>query len=97
MGVASVSASEKLTTGKSVAFVELDGESVLLNIETGTYFGLDGAGTDIWNLLTNGASEIEIVANLLEVYDIETSQLQADVRVFLDNLLESGLVRRLDR
>ena len=30
---------------------EVGGEAVLLNLATGTYFGLDGVGTEIWNLL----------------------------------------------
>jgi len=34
--------------GKDVVFRELDGEAVILNLETGTYFGLDTVGTRIW-------------------------------------------------
>ena len=41
---------------------EVGGEAVLLNLATGTYFGLDGVGTEIWNLLAREGT-IEGVAH----------------------------------
>jgi len=37
--------------GKDVMFRELDGEAVLLNLESGKYYGLDPVGSRIWQFV----------------------------------------------
>jgi hypothetical protein len=82
-----------LSVNESVVSATLDGEAVLLNVETGIYFGLDEVGTRIWELLTQGAGEGEILGQLLQEYDVEEAQVSADVSGFLARLAEAGLVR----
>ena len=41
---------------ESVLFQELDGEAVLLHLESGVYFGLDPIGTRMWHLLEESES-----------------------------------------
>ena len=77
----------------SVICAELDGEMVLLNINSGVYFGLDEIGSDIWKLLTDGADADAIVAALLENYDVERDELQGDVAAFIRQLTAKGLLR----
>jgi hypothetical protein len=84
----------QLLLNESVVFAELDNEAVLLNIETGVYFGLDEIGTEIWNLLSAGASENEVVEKLLVEYEVSLEQLRADVDEFVMTLESRGLVRR---
>jgi hypothetical protein len=83
----------QIQVNESVAFAEIDGEAVLLNVDSGIYFGLDGVGTDIWNLLTQGATEDEIVCRLVEEYDAEAAQVRLDVAALLAALRDNGLVR----
>jgi hypothetical protein len=80
----------------SVVCAELDGEAVLLDVDSGTYFGLDCVGMDIWKIVERGATEAEIVAGMLEQYEVAATQLQADVAMFLDALRGNGLIRELD-
>jgi hypothetical protein len=75
-------------------FAELDNEAVLLNVDTGVYFGLDEIGTEIWNLLSGGASETEVVEKLLSEYEVEADQLRTDVAEFIATLESHGLVQR---
>jgi hypothetical protein len=84
---------EKLIGSESVVCAELDGEAILLNIDTGLYFGLDPVGTTIWNALTGGATAEEIAAQVAEQFDAPLDQILADVREFLALLSEKGLVR----
>ena len=86
----------RVIVNDSVVFAELDQEAVLLNVETGVYFGLDELGTEIWNLLAKGATENEIVDRLGAEYEVEPDQLRADVREFFELLLRNGLVRQTD-
>jgi len=86
----------KLAINESVVCAELDDEMVLLNVETGIYFGLDAVGTRIWALLTQGATEDEIVSQLLDEYEVQPTELRADVSSFLDTLQSKGLSRVAD-
>jgi hypothetical protein len=42
----------KLSVPQHTLFRELAGEAVLLNLASGTYFGLDETGTSFWQALT---------------------------------------------
>lgn len=75
----------------SVIHAFVGGEAVLLDTESGLYFGLDEVGTRIWQLLVAGATEESIVDQLLEEYDVERAQLRADVASFLAALVTKGL------
>ena len=85
-----------LAVNESVVAAELDEEMVLLNVETGIYYGLDPVGTRIWSLLAAGAAEEEIIARLGNEYEAEGSQIRADVGEFLGALAARGLVRDAD-
>jgi hypothetical protein len=64
--------SERMAPNESVVYAELDDEAVLLNVETGLYFGLDPIGVQIWKLLTDGVSKDQIADRLLSVDDPRT-------------------------
>ncbi len=82
-----------------VLFRDLDGESVLLHLGSGLYFGLDEVGTRIWNLLGEGRSLNEIEKSILTEYDVSAEEVQGDVRRLVEELTENGLleVRDSDR
>jgi hypothetical protein len=72
---------------------ELAGESVLLNLNTEAYFGLDEVGTRMWKVLTGqGQSAEAALAALLGEYEVEESKLRADMEGFIQRLLELGLL-----
>ena len=75
-----------------VVFRELDGEAVLLNLDSGMYFGLDRVGTRIWQLLDAHHRLDKVIEELLEEYDVARETLEADVARLLGALLEKGLV-----
>jgi hypothetical protein len=87
-------ANRHLSVNESVVSARLDGEAVLLNVETGIYFGLDEVGTRIWELLAQGADERKVLGQLLQEYDVEEAQLSADISGFIAHLAAAGLVRR---
>jgi hypothetical protein len=83
----------KLRSVESTVFAEIDDEAVLLNVETGVYFGLDSVGTRIWTLLGLEMDQEEICRELLEEYEVDPEQLRGDVAEFLDVLVAKGLAR----
>ena len=86
----------KLSVPDSVLVRELQGESVLLNLDTESYFGLDDVGTRMWAALTASPSLEAAYEILLAEYDVEPERLSADLRVFVDKLAELGLVNLSD-
>lgn len=82
----------KLGVPEHVLTRTLEGEAVLLNLETETYFGLDEVGTRIWTALLASPSVELACATLREEFDVEPSVLRADVEKLVKELLESGLL-----
>jgi hypothetical protein len=71
----------------------LDKESVLLNIETERYFGLDETGTRMWQLVT-AAPKIDVAyQQLLEEYDVQPEMLRENLTDLLARLVENGLLQ----
>ena len=87
----------RLTVSDSVVDAVLGDEAVLLNVESGVYFGLDPVGTRIWELLIEGTSEQEIVGRVLDEYDVEPARARADVEAFIGALASKGLTQVASR
>ncbi len=88
-----VSLTDRVTVPSHVLVRFLDRESVLLNIETERYFGLDETGTRMWQLVT-AAPNVEIAyRQLLDEYDVEAELLRANLTELLSRLVENGLLQ----
>ncbi len=72
---------------------ELDGEAVLLNLDSEMYFGLDEVGTRMINALTSGQTVEAAFASLLEQYDVDPDTLKSDLEQLIAKLLEKGLIQ----
>jgi hypothetical protein len=82
----------RVSVPEHVLVRDLDGESVVLSLETETYFGLDAVGTRMWMLLT-GADTIQSAHDsLLAEYDVDPRQLRADIERLVGELSEQGLL-----
>ena len=73
---------------------DLGGETAILCLRDGRYYGLDAVGARIWELLDRPRSASEIGAVLLEEYEVEPDRLREDVGRFLSRLESLGLVER---
>lgn len=73
----------------------LDQESVLLNLETEQYFGLDPMGTRMWQLLTASENIDAAYRQLLEEYDVEPEMLRDHLSELLGRLVDHGLLQVL--
>ena len=77
---------------EGVMFQQLQEEAVLLNLDSGLYFGLDPIGTRIWNLLAEGQSLPQIVSTIMAEYEVDNEQCKADLLKLLGDLEAQGLV-----
>lgn len=78
----------------NVLFQEVDGEAVLLSLDQGCYYGLDELGTRIWKLIQQDLDGDQVVAAIVEEYDVEPDQARRDLDAFLNDLEQSGLIQQ---
>lgn len=84
---------QRITLSPEVLFRELDGEAVMLDLETECYYGLDEVGTRIWQLFAQCGETEGVVTQMLAEYDVEEEQLRHDLAILLAELAEAGLIR----
>ena len=75
-----------------VLFRDLSGEAVLLDLKSQRYFGLDEVGTRIWQLLNKDGCIETVVAAMCGEYEADEAELRQDLRSFLLDLAEAGLI-----
>jgi hypothetical protein len=71
----------------------VDDEVVMLSARAGAYFGLNGVGTEIWNMLREPRRLSDLCRELSQRYEADIDTLTRDVTLFLQALIERGLVR----
>lgn len=82
-----------LVISDDVVSCDLDGETAILNIESGIYFGLDPIGTKIWNSLKKPCNISNLVEMIMNDYDVDKKRCENDLIELIKNLKESGLVK----
>lgn len=83
---------DKLAIPTQVMARTVGDETVLLDLASGTYFGLDPVGARIWQLIGEGKALADICTAVLDEYEVERVQLETDVLRLTGELLERGLV-----
>jgi hypothetical protein len=71
----------------------LGADSVLMNTDSGDYLGLNEVGTRIWDLLSAPQSIDELVAALLNEYNVTDEQCKAEVNSFISRMQEKGMLQ----
>lgn len=84
--------SERAVVPSHVLIRFLDQESVLLNLETERYFGLDAVGTRMWQMVTAAPTVQAALGQLVEEYDASPDTLRTDLTKLLQHLLDNGLI-----
>jgi hypothetical protein len=74
----------------------LDGEEVILNIQSGVYYGLNPVGASIWNLIQQPKTVSEIQDAILSKYEVEPEQCDRDLLVMLQEMEAEGLIEVSD-
>ena len=87
----------KLEIADDILFRELDGESVILNMNNENYYGLDEVGTQMWNVLTSSPSIQFAMENLLQEYDVPEDRLRKDLNALIEQLIDKGMLQLLDQ
>lgn len=75
---------------------DLDGQAVILNLESGVYYGLDPIGAAVWKLIESPTTVGSVRDAIVARYQVEPERCMADLVELFDNLVREGLVEVRD-
>ena len=71
---------------------EVSGETVLLDLNSENYFGLNDVGTRIWQLMQEDGDLQKVYDTMLDEYDVDKKQLGKDMEELVAKLVDAGLI-----
>lgn len=82
----------RLEASPSVVTREIGGEMVLMDLDSGNYFGLNAVGGHVWQAIEDGKTIAELCDQIEQAFDVSREQLQQDVLALAGELVERKLV-----
>lgn len=70
----------------------MDGDTVMMSIERGEYFGLGGIGGFVWDLLETPISVEALIQAVCNEYEVEEAKCESDILHFADLLLKNNTI-----
>ena len=83
---------DRFNISSEVLSQEVNGETVLLDLDGESYFGLNEVGSRIWQLLKSEHTVSEMLRILSDEYDVDQVQLENDIESLLADLGKAKLV-----
>lgn len=81
-----------LQKSDSFIFKQVKGSTVMLNGQTGDYFGLNAVGTDFLKLVDGVRTTDEIIGELQNTYEVDEATLRSDIETLTKNLIDKGIL-----
>jgi hypothetical protein len=82
---------DRLSCPPEVLSRVLDGEAVLLQLDTGMYFGMNDVASRIWERIVKGATVREIVEGISAEFEVDEATLDRDLGEFVGALVAKRL------
>jgi len=89
-----ISFSDRVTVPDDVLISNLQDESVMLNLDSERYYGLDDVGTRFLSVLTSSDTIETAYERLRDEYNVDPQVLRADLLALIENLIDQGLLIR---
>lgn len=70
----------------------VEGEAVILGLADGVYYGLDGVGRRVWDLIAEPRSVAELRDTVSAEYEVDASTAERDIFHLLGDLGARGLL-----
>ena len=84
----------RLARAEGLVASEVNGETVILSIDSGHFFHLNVTGSRIWNLFDAPMTFGELCAAMRERFEVDADQCRRDVTEFVQSMLAQGLLER---
>jgi hypothetical protein len=82
------------STNPNAMHETIDGETIVIQLATGTYYSLRGSGPVIWNAIASGTTRDLIVAGLETAYEAPPGEIATAADAFLSELEAEQLIAR---
>jgi hypothetical protein len=89
---ATISPATWITSNKRAAACDLNGEMVILQPDSGVYFGLNAVGASIWNYIQTERSVEELVLHMMNEYEVSRAECEPQVISLLQDMVAHRLV-----
>jgi hypothetical protein len=76
----------------SVIHEIIDGEAVLINLESGSYFSIDNVGALVWEYVEKGLSGTQIVEAVAAQFEGDRAEIAAGIQRLFDTLQAEQLI-----
>jgi hypothetical protein len=86
---------EKFIQNKAIVQSKMGEEVVMLDMDSGFYFGLNSVASVIWGMLSNEIGFETLIDQLMTQFEVERSLCEADTKELLDQLLEKNIIRKV--
>lgn len=86
----------RIEVSPDVISQEISGETVILDLKSDSYFGLDPTGTRIWELLQEGKDPEGILKIMTSEFEVKPEILKHDLAEHLQTLEAAGLITIID-
>ncbi len=83
---------QKFIQNKNYIASDMNGEKVMLDVQSGKYYNLGTIGGRIWDLSAQASTVEEIVSRLMEEYEVSQDVCTQQVSTFIGQMLSEGLV-----
>jgi len=70
----------------------IEGETVLVNLDSGNYYSFEGVGVDVWNLIETGIDGGGIIEAIAQRYAGERETMERAVHHFMKSLEQEALI-----
>lgn len=90
--MASVSLDSSIVAARDTVYRQLEGEAIVLDLNSGIYFGLNPAGSRIWELLQNATTVRGVCDQMEQEFAVDRADLERDVVGLVGRLLDKKLV-----
>lgn len=80
------------TQNKDIIGSPIDDEMVMMDVDKGSYFGLNSMGSEIWNLIEEPMTIQQLVNTLTDEYEISQNECETEITKFIEALVDVNLV-----
>lgn len=84
------------TISPDAALAAVEDGAVVLHMGTKRYYSLNETGTFVWCRLEDGIARAEIVAQVVDEYDVAIAEAEIAVARLLDELVQESLIRVME-
>jgi Coenzyme PQQ synthesis protein D (PqqD) len=81
-----------LTRNPATAWRVIEGEAVILSLDTKVFRGLNAVGSRVWELIDGRRSLDDIVAQITGEFEVASDVAARDVATFVAELIDKRLV-----